>query len=133
MIIKKLFIISLFLTSNLSVKAQTLKITDVKSSDDRMYKSASDALGKNLLLEVYDSSVRIIIADDKKPLILKEVSKNRYFGTTEQNDNEAWKAELSIDTTIGVITSATLTVTVSEKNKGINGRSASCTLTAKRF
>src|SRR5579875_931714 len=80
--------------------AQSLKITDVKSSYDKMYRDASQLLGKNLNINIYDSSVSVEMPSEK-PMYLKLVSDNYYSATIDENDVELWTAKLTVYKTIG--------------------------------
>ncbi|MDB5004932.1 MAG: hypothetical protein JWQ34_3157 [Mucilaginibacter sp.] len=111
--------------------AQSLKITDVNSSNDKMYKQASEGLGKAIIITIYDKSVKLQLPDDAKPIVLRAISANEYYDVTEESEKEKWTARLTVNKTLGVVTSALLTITVAEK--GGKYQSASCTFTAKRF
>ena len=130
--LKRLFIACLIILGSIATShAQTLKITNVNSEDDKIYNEVSaKALGKNLVLTIYDKSVQVEVPNEK-PIFLREVSENNYSAITNDTPNETWRADLTVNTTLGVVTSATLTITVSEK--GGSYRRASCTITAKRF
>lgn len=130
--LKNIFIACLIILGSITAShAQTLRITNVNSEDDKVYNEVSaKALGKNLVLTIYDKSVQVDVPNEK-PMFLREVSDNNYSAITSDTPNETWRADLSVNTTLGVVTSASLTITVSEK--GGSYRRASCTITAKRF
>ena len=132
--LKRSFIICIVICCTaITTHAQTLKITDVTSSNDKMYKDvAANALGKNLVLTIYDKSVKVE-PSGQKSIILREQSEDYYYDITEENGGERWTASLTVNKSLGVVTSAVLIITVSQTDKGIMNKSASCTITAKRF
>ena len=114
--------------------SQTLKITDVNCSDEKDFKQANEnALGKNMVLTIYDKTVKVVIPKSK-PMFLSKSSDDQYYGVTDDTKSEIWTANLIINTTLGIITSAKLIVTVTPKRGSFSfNYTESCTLTAKRF
>ncbi|HWD90324.1 MAG TPA: hypothetical protein VG367_19485 [Mucilaginibacter sp.] len=109
--------------------AQTLKVSSVDASDDKVFHNeAGQYLGHNLILDVYDNSVTVKI--DKHTEVLKLIADDAYKAT-EENDTETYIYTLTIHKTVGVTTSADFEMRIQE-NKG-QRRVAWLKLIAKRF
>lgn len=114
--------------------AQTLKITDVKSSDVKFNKQATEAtLGKTMVLTFYDNIVKVTIPKEK-PMFLNKSSDNSYYSVWELDKSANQSANLTVDKTFGVLTSAELiiNITPTKSNFPWNAK-VSCTFIAKRF
>ncbi|UKJ07788.1 hypothetical protein [Solitalea lacus] len=122
--------ILIILFSAISVYAQTLKVTSVNASDDKLYnRIAPRELGKELTLTIYDNSV--LVKTTNGTLVLKMVSENKYSKTESSSEKETVSFELIVNKTMSVITSANFTKYIRE-NGGLN-RSAWYELKATRF
>lgn len=113
-------------------QAQTLKITDVQASNNKLWNDKTKALlGKKLSLTFYDRTVRIMLPDTE-PLVLAKDNDDSYSGLdnlSTQNESFLWK--LTTQTAVRFITKATVTLTISQLKPPY--RSAVLTITAKRF
>jgi hypothetical protein len=114
-----------------SIHAQTLKVSAVDGSDNKIYKEvAKKYLGKEMILTIYDNSITMVLAG-KAPVNLKKISGNDYSILESDNEYESCTFYLTIIRTVGVITSASLKYEI--KEKGGSYRTASFSLIAKRF
>jgi hypothetical protein len=112
--------------------AQTLKVTAVEASDDKNYNQASkNSLGKAMILNVYDNSISVKVANNAAAMILKQTSPDHYKRIEKDDSNESEVYTLTINKTLSVITSAELTITI--KEKGGQYRQMWVTITGKRF
>lgn len=113
-------------------QAQTLKITDVQASNKKLWNNKTKALlGKTLSLKYYDSAVRLKLPD-METQVLSKGNDGTYSGLDDNsNTNESFVWGLTTQSTVGFITQATVTMTISELKPPY--RSAVLTITAKRF
>jgi hypothetical protein len=110
--------------------SQTLKITGVDSENEKLYeKTAKRYLGKIMTLEVYDNAIRLKVNQNDE--VLKQVSPNFYKKILKDSDTQTETITLEVNTTLSVITSATLRLIIEEKSG--QKRMAISKITAKRF
>jgi hypothetical protein len=130
--LKSLLITCLLAFTTLTASyAQTLKVTKVDASVTKLYDSAAKIfLGKPMVLAIYDNSATVKLADGD-PIIVKLTNDNEYSAIESESDKERHTFYLTINKTLGVITSSTLKYLISEK--GGQHRTAYWLLTAKRF
>lgn len=111
--------------------AQTLKVTAVNATEDRLYNFAAEHfLGKSMTLTIYDNSVSVKLPG-RDAIILRETSDGTYRYLYKDMDTEAQTFVLTVNKTVGVVTSAELELNVDEK--GGQHRHAGWSLMAKRF
>ena len=129
---RRLILTALIVFINIAVAhAQTLKVTAVDASTTQLYNNtATNALGKNMAITVYDNSVSVKVANEK-PVILKLVSDNNYSTVVRDVDTEIEIHSITLNRTVSVLTSAEYTVNINEK--GGKYRRAWIKITAKRF
>lgn len=125
---KIVFLLTLLLP--LSVMSQTLKITGVDGSDDKLYNMAAKrGLDKNMILKVYDNSITVTIGD-MSSINLKQLSSSTYR-KTESGNSETITYTLTLSTTASFITSAVFKLEIVEN--GGKQRYGWYTITGKRF
>ena len=128
---KTLTFMTLLVMCCMASYAQTLKVTDVSSENEKLYSSVSKRnLGKNLILEIYDKAAKVTLANEK-PLIMKQVSNGLYHTVVEDRQTEVMTADLTVDKILGVVSTAKFKITISET--GGKHRTASYVVTGKRY
>lgn len=71
-----------------TVNAQTFKITDLETSNERHYQQiAKEALGATILIVFYDNTVSITLKGEGKPFILKRVKEDMYSMSERTGDS----------------------------------------------
>lgn len=127
----KLILLTMLLST--ALKAQTFKVTGFEADNERFKTLEKKVMGKQLVVEVYDTSVSMKLAD-KEPEIMHKVNgkENEYImDLREKPSPQTFNMILRLNKTLGVTTSVELLFQADE-NGGEN-RHAHCKITAKRF
>ena len=132
LMLKKILLVTILAVNVMTASAQKLKITDVTVTDQKLWDEQTKSLfGKSITLTMFDNAVKVELPGDK-PLVLRQSSSkpNQYVQSTDSR-TETQTYTLTVQSTLRVVTSATLTLLFSESKSPY--RTASMTLTAKRF
>lgn len=129
---KRFLSLILFTVIAYSVHAQKLKVTALDASTKELYNHhAPYTLGKPFILEVFDNSASVKVGSDDVTYLKESGTKGTYTDvTTNESGTETYTFSLTINSTLGIVTSAVLSWTVQE-NKG-QRRSAFWKITARR-
>ena len=124
-------LISFLLLLSTIAYSQTLKVTAVDGSTNDVYNQiAKKALGKNMIITVFDNAIKMKIGAMPEE-ILKKSEDNLYVYVARDQDTESETHTLKVNTTLSVITSAVFTLIIQEKAG--QRRSGTATITVKRF
>lgn len=124
-------LVALLLLLSTVTYSQTLKVTAVDGSTNDVYNQiAKKALGKNMIITVFDNAIKMKIGAMPEE-ILKKTGDNLYVYVARDQETEYETHTLKVNTTFSVITFAIFTLVIQEK--GGQRRSGTATITAKRF
>ena len=124
-------LVALLLLLTTVTYSQTLKVTAVDGSTNDVYNQiAKKALGKTMIITVFDNSIKMKIGAMPEE-ILKKSEENLYVYVARDQDTESETHTLKVNTTFSLITSAVFTLVIQEKAG--QRRSGTATITAKRF
>ncbi|MGY3215298.1 hypothetical protein [Mucilaginibacter sp. HD30] len=130
--LRKILLVSILILSVIAAHSQTLKITDVSASDQKLWNNKTKALfGKTLVITTFDKAVRLVIPGHETMVLKQSGSDSNEYKEVTDAGNETQSYILTLQTTMRVVTSATFVLRYDEKNSPY--RSAALTITAKRF
>ncbi|MBD1364439.1 hypothetical protein IDJ77_11525 [Mucilaginibacter sp. ZT4R22] len=129
---KGLFFLAASMLIGLTSFSQTLKITGLEASVQKLYDNhAPRTLGKSMVIAIYDNSASVKVGVEQL-VYLQKVSDSVYSNTTYNTDQtESYTYSLTVTKTAFVMTSATFTWRVRQIKSPY--QTANYTITGKRF